>query len=80
MKVETLEKPIENIVIIEKPCIRCPHGIAEPGKSRCLKCLEYARKWQKAQTKERRQLQKCITCGTFTGGPSRCSKCTNNKS
>ena len=65
-------------------CSRChkPFEVPEnePRKSRCAGCLEYARNWQKSQTKMRRQNKQCITCGKPSGGPSHGQTCSDNKS
>jgi hypothetical protein len=60
-------------------CSRCKKIDSMEGKSRCNSCLDYARNWQKNKTRERREKQLCITCGTQTNGPSRCTRCTENK-
>ncbi len=61
-------------------CVRCGRREAEPDKSRCSGCLEYAKNWQKSRTADRRKKHLCISCGTPTGGSSRCVDCAAEKS
>ena len=60
-------------------CIRCGREVRAPGKTRGEKCLAYARKWQKAKTRDRLKHYECITCGDPAEG-SRCERCAANKS
>jgi hypothetical protein len=88
MKVDTVSKKVTIITVLEEPeepqvppmCGRCHIKPRVEGKGRCEVCLEYARNWQKNKTTERKQNQRCITCGDPTNGLSRCERCTDNKS
>ena len=66
--------------VVVKKCSHCHNVPPIPGKGRCAECLQYAADWQAAKTNLRKQRLECVTCGTFTGGPTRCSKCSDRKS